>query len=66
MIEWFRCEDKLPASGERVLLSDGVWVGEGYGVVSGRHVKWFRHYGLEAGYVGEIKYWAKMPNGAEA
>ncbi len=40
MPEWISIKDRLPEPGERVLLSDGTFVAEGYILFTG---KWMRN-----------------------
>lgn len=60
MNKWISVADSLPAPGERVLATDGAFVGEAYLTETGR---WVRHHGLEwpaaLGY--PVTHWMGMP-----
>lgn len=63
--QWISVEDKLPKSGERVLFSDGVFVGEGYMGASG---KWTRYNGkISAACIDvyDITHWMPLPEPPE-
>lgn len=58
--EWISVKDKLPLCGERVIMTDGVFVCEGFLNISG---KWMRN-GI--GWIeSEITHWMPMPKPPE-
>lgn len=56
---WISVKDELPDFGERVIVTDGVFVGEAY-LKSNR--KWTRYYGEDIGELfGNMTHWLPMP-----
>ena len=59
--EWVSVEDAVPDSGERVLATDGIFVGEAYRTSAD---SWHRHTGFpwRDGVTGRtVKYWMLLP-----
>ena len=59
--EWVRVEDDVPDPGERVLATDGIFVGEAYRTSAD---SWHRHTGFpwRDGVTGRtVKYWMLLP-----
>ena len=59
--EWVSVEDTVPDPGERVLATDGIFVGEAYRSSANR---WFRHTGFpwRDGVTGRtVRYWMLLP-----
>lgn len=59
--EWVRVEDTVPDPGERVLATDGIFVGEAYRTSAD---SWHRHTGFpwRDGVTGRtVKYWMLLP-----
>ena len=60
--EWVSVENAVPEPGERVLASDGIFVGEAYRTSAN---SWYRHTGCpwRDGVTGRtVRYWMYMPN----
>lgn len=60
--EWVSVENAVPEPGERVLASDGIFVGEAYRTSAN---SWYRHTGFpwRDGVTGRtVRYWMYMPN----
>ena len=59
--EWVSVEDTVPDPGERVLATDGIFVGEAYRTSTD---SWHRHTGFpwRDGVTGRtVKYWMLLP-----
>ena len=59
--EWVSGEDTVPDPGERVLATDGIFVGEAYRSSANR---WFRHTGFpwRDGVTGRtVRFWMLLP-----
>ena len=59
--EWVSVEDSAPDPGERVLATDGIFVGEAYRSSAN---SWFRHTGFpwRDGVTGRtVRFWMPMP-----
>ena len=59
--EWVSVEDAVPDPGERVLATDGIFVGEAYRTSAD---SWHRHTGFpwRDGVTGRtVKYWMLLP-----
>ena len=59
--EWVSVEDTVPDPGERVLATDGIFVGEAYRSSANR---WFRHTGFpwRDGVTGRtVRFWMLLP-----
>ena len=59
--EWVSVEDAVPDPGERVLATDGIFVGEAYRTSAD---SWHRHTGFpwRDGVTGRtVKYWMPLP-----
>lgn len=59
--EWVSVEDVIPAPGERVLATDGTFVGEAYRSSAN---SWFRHTGFpwRDGVTGRtVRFWMPLP-----
>ena len=59
--EWVSVEDTVPDPGERVLATDGIFVGEAYRTSAD---SWHRHTGFpwRDGVTGRtVKYWMLLP-----
>ena len=59
--EWVSVEDAVPDPGERVLATDGIFVGEAY---SSSANSWFRHAGFpwRDGVTGRtVRFWMPLP-----
>ena len=59
--EWLSVEDTVPDPGERVLATDGIFVGEAYRTSAD---SWHRHTGFpwRDGVTGRtVKYWMLLP-----
>ncbi len=59
--EWISVEDTVPDPGERVLATDGIFVGEAYRTSAD---SWHRHTGFpwRDGVTGRtVKYWMLLP-----
>ena len=59
--EWVSVEDTVPDPGERVLATDGIFVGEAYRTSAD---SWYRHTGFpwRDGVTGRtVKYWMSLP-----
>ena len=59
--EWVSVEDTVPDPGERVLATDGIFVGEAYRTSAD---SWHRHTGFpwRDGVTGRtVKYWMHLP-----
>ena len=59
--EWVSVEDAVPDPGERVLATDGIFVGEAYRTSAD---SWHRHTGFpwRDGVTGRtVKYWMHLP-----
>ena len=59
--EWVSVEDTVPDPGERVLATDGIFVGEAYGSSAN---SWFRHTGFpwRDGVTGRtVRFWMPLP-----
>ena len=59
--EWVSVEERLPEPGERVLATDGIFVGEAYRTSAD---SWHRHTGFpwRDGVTGRtVKYWMLLP-----
>ncbi len=59
--EWVRVEDTVPDPGERVLATDGIFVGEAYRTSAN---SWFRHTGFpwRDGATGRtVRFWMPLP-----
>ena len=59
--EWVSAEDAVPDPGERVLATDGIFVGEAYRTSAD---SWHRHTGFpwRDGVTGRtVKYWMLLP-----
>lgn len=59
--EWLSVEDAVPDPGERVLATDGIFVGEAYRTSAD---SWHRHTGFpwRDGVTGRtVKYWMLLP-----
>lgn len=59
--EWVSVEDTVPDPGERVLATDGIFVGEAYRTSAD---SWHRHTGFpwRDGVTGRtVKYWMPLP-----
>ena len=59
--EWVSVEERLPEPGERVLATDGIFVGEAY---SSSANSWFRHTGFpwRDGVTGRtVRFWMPLP-----
>ena len=59
--EWVRVEDAVPDPGERVLATDGIFVGEAYRSSAN---SWFRHTGFpwRDGVTGRtVRFWMPLP-----
>ena len=59
--EWVSVEDATPDPGERVLATDGIFVGEAYRTSAN---SWFRHTGFpwRDGVTGRtVRFWMPMP-----
>ena len=59
--EWVSVEDAVPDPGERVLATDGIFVGEAYRTSAN---SWFRHAGFpwRDGVTGRtVRFWTPMP-----
>ena len=59
--EWISVEDTVPDPGERVLATDGIFVGEAYRSSAN---SWFRHTGFpwRDGVTGRtVRFWTPMP-----
>ena len=60
--EWVSVEDTVPDPGERVLATDGIFVGEAYRTSAN---SWFRHTGFpwRDGVTGRtVRFWMPMPS----
>ena len=60
--EWVSVEDTVPDPGERVLATDGIFVGEAYRSSAN---SWFRHTGFpwRDGVTGRtVRFWMPMPS----
>ena len=63
--EWVSVEDTVPDPGERVLATDGIFVGEAYRSSAN---SWFRHTGFpwRDGVTGRtVRFWMPMPSSPE-
>ena len=62
-MEWISVKDKLPEKGERVIFTNGIFVGEGYLNVNG---KWRRYmdvpYNVD---IFNVTHWMPMPTPTE-
>ena len=59
--EWISVEDTVPDPGERVLATDGIFVGEAYRSSAN---SWFRHTGFpwRDGVTGRtVRFWMPLP-----
>ena len=59
--EWVSVEDTVPDPGERVLATDGIFVGEAYRSSAN---SWFRHTGFpwgEGAMGGTVRFWMPLP-----
>ena len=59
--EWVSVEDTVPDPGERVLATDGIFVGEAYRSSAN---SWFRHTGFPWGegvMGGTVRFWMPLP-----
>ena len=59
--EWVSVEDDVPDPGERVLATDGIFVGEAYRSSAN---SWFRHTGFpwRDGVTGRtVRFWMPLP-----
>ena len=59
--EWVSVEDTVPDPGERVLATDGIFVGEAYRSSAN---SWFRHTGFpwRDGVTGRtVRFWMPLP-----
>lgn len=59
--EWVSVEDRRPEPGERVLATDGIFVGEAYRSSANT---WYRHTGFpwRDGVTGRtVRYWMSFP-----
>lgn len=59
--KWVSVEDTVPDPGERVLATDGIFVGEAYRTSAN---SWFRHTGFpwRDGVTGRtVRFWAPLP-----
>ena len=59
--EWVSVEDAVPDPGERVLATDGIFVGEAYRSSAN---SWFRHTGFpwRDGVTGRtVRFWMPLP-----
>ena len=59
--EWISVEDTVPDPGDRVLATDGIFVGEAYRSSAN---SWFRHTGFpwRDGVTGRtVRFWTPMP-----
>ena len=59
--EWVSVEERLPEPGERVLATDGIFVGEAYRSSAN---SWFRHTGFpwRDGVTGRtVRFWMPLP-----
>ena len=58
-MDWINVKDKLPEKGERVIFTNGIFVGEGYLNVNG---KWRRYmdvpYNVD---IFNVTHWMPMP-----
>lgn len=54
--EWISVEDRLPEFDERVFVTDGFYVGEGYINPS---AQWFRSNGFQR--LSDITHWMPLP-----
>lgn len=59
--EWVSVEDRLPTPGERVIATDGQFVGEGY---LDSCCRWFRYGGFEWRFFDierDVTHWMPLP-----
>ena len=59
--EWVSVEDTVPDPGDRVLATDGIFVGEAYRTSAD---SWFRHTGFpwrDGVTGGTVKFWMPLP-----
>lgn len=61
---WANAQEKKPSPGERVLVTDCVFVGEGYLAKSG---KFYRYYEIPMDFIlaGEVTHWMPLPEPPE-
>lgn len=58
---WISVDDALPDAGDRVIATDGDFVGEAYMIKrAGNSPNWMRHYGC-SWVGGDVIAWAPMP-----
>lgn len=58
---WISVDDALPDAGDRVIATDGDFVGEAYMVKrAGNSPNWMRHYGC-SWVGGDVIAWVPMP-----
>ena len=60
---WTMLTDKKPNPGERVIASNGFFVGEAYIAIQDGEYVWRRGYGLPWDYMEPPDRWMPMPNG---
>lgn len=60
--QWISVEDRLPEPGERVLVTDGAFVGEAYRTIGGA---WRRYDGVlfQVCLGSDVTHWMPLPEG---